>query len=216
MRVLWPNSVFSGGDGLEAIEERWRESHRMLVDRGGMTEAHLMQSLSTSIVELRDGFLELMDSLTRNRVEVLITSCGFRNIIVDTLSRAGAVIDEISVSVDAHTLEFDSNSGALVEVNPEKPLHHQSKRFLHERHPMLCTVEGHFHAVVVGDSEGDFQILRDHTNCTVLRIGFALDDSKAAMMIEMEWCDLAIICDDNAGFGVVTKILDRIGVLSSL
>ena len=193
-------------------EEIWKNSHDMIIREGEMTYEAFQDSLKMSDVFVRKGFLETISTLKQFDIKTIIASCGFQNVIKATLESNNIEISSHkSLTIDAHILEFDKVDGKLIEIKPERPLHHMSKRNLHNRHPVIVSSKSdHIFAIVVGDSEGDFYILKDRDNCTVIRIGFAIDDVKAAMMREKNWCDLVIIGDENEEFHIINNILTKL------
>ena len=192
----------------------WKKAHQILVDEGDVTYQMLEKSLQSSEIFFRKGFKDAFHFLKFNKITTLISSCGFENVIKYVFELNGIYINESDpIHIDAHILEFEEEGcGKLVRIHPETPLHHMSKRHLHKRHKILNQRKGHFFAIVVGDSEGDFSILRDHENCSVLRIGFASDHRRALIMRDEYGCDLILIGDHSEEYEVITKILQRMFV----
>jgi 2-hydroxy-3-keto-5-methylthiopentenyl-1-phosphate phosphatase len=204
----WPT------EELDYVVTRWQESHKMVLDRGGITVDKLEMSMQSSNIRVRSGVRELFQKLKAGSINTIIASCGFEEVIKRSLEEVGVDVSHSHISVDAHALIFHPEHGRLIDIKPEVPIHHMSKRTLHERHPKITQIEKerHIYAVVVGDSQGDFEIMRGHAKSTIIHIGYATDEIKAQKMLESSWCDVVIIGDDNLGFHHVHEICNKLMV----
>lgn len=204
----WPS------EELDYVLKRWQESHKMVLERGGVTIDKLEMSMQSSSIKVRSGVRELFQKLKAGPINTIIASCGFEEVIKRSLMDVGVDISHSHISVDAHALIFHPEHGELIDISPEIPIHHMSKRTLHERHPKITQIEKEkqVYAVVVGDSQGDFEIMRGHAKSTIIHIGFATDETKAQKMLKNSWCDVVIIGDNNLGFHHVNDICDQLMV----
>jgi 2-hydroxy-3-keto-5-methylthiopentenyl-1-phosphate phosphatase len=209
------NSFVSGpwpSQELECVITRWQQSHRMIIDRANLTTERFEMSMTTSNIKIRRGVKELFQRLHLYSVPTIVASCGFENVIARALENAG--VDTSRVSIDAHSLVFHPENGDLVDILPESPIHHMSKCTLHERHPDITGIEKdkRVYAIVVGDSPGDFEMMRGHSNCTFIHVGFARNADKAQKILANNWCDMIIVGDNNSGFAIINDICELLNI----
>lgn len=66
------------------MEEWWEKTHALLIE-GGLTHAAIRNSVTNSVIDFRDGVIQLFEILEKNGVPVLIFSAGLADIIEEVL-----------------------------------------------------------------------------------------------------------------------------------
>lgn len=121
------------GQPAASLEEWWRISHDLLVEKSGLTRPMLTEILTTDTVEVRDGLEEFVINLRRNHIPLVIVSAGIKDVIAHTLAERNLPVEgDHLFHIDANFMEFDDGC-ALAAIHPHVPVHSESKHQAHIR-----------------------------------------------------------------------------------
>ena len=147
----------------------------------GWRRACLAPAVAASGVRLRDGAAELVAALAAHDIPLVVLSAGLSDVI-ETLLRAVAArcaaATPPSVAVVANHMVFDdADSGRLVRVMPEPPLHTDNKRemLVALRPDAFAPASPRRIVLLLGDKPKDansLDLLPPGTVDVVLRVGF--------------------------------------------
>ncbi|CAN0496353.1 unnamed protein product [Ectocarpus sp. 12 AP-2014] len=164
---------FTGEIELTTREAWWEGFHDVLID-AKVTEEQVAAVAGGADLALRDGTAELMLLLQERGVPLLVVSAGITDIVAETLSMNGLLLD--NVTVRANTMHFGED-GKLERFRESTPVH--SRQASRDHHSLLnkdktaerekAYFDSNSHRrrlLIVGDKPGDADV----------NSGFAPDD----------------------------------------
>jgi hypothetical protein len=224
---------------LSSYEEWWRVCHDFIVEKAEVTREIFQLGLDSFSFSLRLHSAELLYFLHSKSVPCYIVSAGFTDIIHHTLDQAGVYnsLPKESIGIYANYLVFeehwDSSAAKLLEILPVQPVHSRGKHLFPLQFPEMFnnTAEQvtinttdailspltvlpprHDIAIILGDSPGDFEVVRELTYFTTFKIGFAATVSQATLLLEGKaQCDVVLCGKEHGMLPVLEMMQDLLG-----
>ena len=201
------------------LEEWWVRCSELMVEHG-WRRAFLEPAVAASGVRLRDGAAELVAALAAHDIPLVVLSAGLSDVI-ETLLRArcgGALRGgnlPPSVAVVANRMVFDdADSGRLVRVMPEPPLHTDNKREM-----LVALKPDAFSAasprrivLLLGDKPKDansLDLLPSGTVDVVLRVGF-MEGHEGRYSLEDYAAAYDVVFSADCSMAPVQELLDEV------
>lgn len=194
--------------------EWWNSAHNLLL-KYGFRRDYLVSSIDTaissSIIQLRHGVVELFDLAKEIAVPVLIFSAGIKNCIDTFLQQLN--IKHNYVTIVSNQMVFD-NEGALVHFT--EPLIHSFNKNYNQVQELLTShdntsmemleiIQSRRNVLLFGDSLGDVDMVNADDFSNVLKIGYLNGDSTVVSSKLEAYCaafDVVILNDGDFTFGL--------------
>ncbi|CAM9298038.1 unnamed protein product [Discosporangium mesarthrocarpum] len=144
-----------GAVQVSSYDEWWEAVHGLLM-RHQLTRAQISAVVRGARVSLRPGTEDLLRLLHKLGVPLLIVSAGITDVIQETLSSHGLLLDNISIC--SNTMIFGDDD-KLVDFKETPPVHSRNKSSTNERESVYFAKHAHRQCVVVvGDRPGDAHV----------------------------------------------------------
>lgn len=199
----------------------WFICHDYIVNHSDLTLDLFREGLRSSNFQLRDQCSQLFRFLTLHNIPTYIVSAGVQNVIEDVFEKHDIDLGQNSYFYTNKMIFDDDNN--LVKFTPSVPVHSLGKHMLPFHFPeifsrtvsvevpSLQTVFQYDVAIVLGDSVGDFQVVRELSHFETIKIGFAGNEDKAQYLMDQVQCDVVLFGKEHDISSVLELLQDLVG-----
>lgn len=199
----------------------WFICHDYIVNHSDLTLDLFREGLRSSNFQLRDQCSQLFRFLTLHNIPTCIVSAGVQNVIEDVFEKHDIDLGQNSYFYTNKMIFDDDNN--LAKFTPSVPVHSLGKHMLPFHFPeifsrtvsvevpSLQTVFQYDVAIVLGDSVGDFQVVRELSHFETIKIGFAGNEDKAQYLMDQVQCDVVLFGKEHDISSVLELLQDLVG-----
>lgn len=199
----------------------WFICHDYIVNHSDLTLDLFREGLRSSNFQLRDQCSQLFRFLTLHNIPTYIVSAGVQNVIEDVFEKHDIDLGQNSYFYTNKMIFDDDNN--LAKFTPSVPVHSLGKHMLPFHFPevfnrtvsvevpSLQTVFQYDVAIVLGDSVGDFQVVRELSHFETIKIGFAGNEGKAQYLMDQVQCDVVLFGKEHDISSVLELLQDLVG-----
>lgn len=199
----------------------WFICHDYIVNHSDLTLDLFREGLRSSNFQLRDQCSQLFRFLTLHNIPTYIVSAGVQNVIEDVFEKHDIDLGQNSYFYTNKMIFDDDNN--LAKFTPSVPVHSLGKHMLPFHFPeifsrtvsveipSLQTVFQYDVAIVLGDSVGDFQVVRELSHFETIKIGFAGNEDKAQYLMDQVQCDVVLFGKEHDISSVLELLQDLVG-----
>nr|XP_039256046.1 cytosolic 5'-nucleotidase 3-like isoform X2 [Styela clava] len=184
----------------------WNEKGTGLFIKAGVKREHLPHMVKDSDVCLRDGFVDLVDTLHKSNVPLLIFSAGVADVVEEVIRQQASV--HPNMKIVANTMDFDQK-GALIGFKGELLHPFNKNESALEGDPYFEEIRHRHNVILLGDSIGDLTMANGVPGVNVsLKIGFL--NAKFEELLDTFMDGFDIVLEDDQTMEVVNAILEEI------
>lgn len=147
----------------------WWSTHLNLMIRCGMNKEVIDDIIKKKLVVFREGTLEFLEILYKNKIPLLIFSAGLGDIIEESLSSEGRLYKNIHVI--SNFFKFDKNG--MISDYRHNIVHTFNKSEIQLKNfPYSKNIIKRNNVILIGDSLGDLGMSKGIYHNNIIRIGF--------------------------------------------
>jgi hypothetical protein len=192
------------------VGEWWIKCHDFVIRKANLTGSLFQEGLNSFEFQFRDHCHDVFHNLHTHNIPSFIVSAGVQNVIEEVM-KLHALKDGPHIQFFTNRMLFGSDD-RLQTFEPPEPVtvvsKHRLPLYLPDLFAETITVSTpssgengslshekprYDVAILLGDNEWDFSVLKELTYFTTIKIGFGKDDAKARFLMENAGCDLVLI-----------------------
>lgn len=182
----------------------WWEKHYTLKIKAGMHKNIIKDIIAKNKIELRDGTEQLLETLNKNNIPLLIFSAGLGDLIKEFLRAQNMLKD--SVHIISNFFTFDKDGKA---IDYTKPLIHSfNKNEVQVKHHVYHKeIETRKNVILLGDTLGDLGMCDGLDHDTIIKVGFLND--KVEENLEKFKQNFDVIILNDGPMNAVNRIVEE-------
>jgi len=178
------------------MHEWWKKHFELLV-KSGLNKNVMDEIVAKKTLKFRKGALDLIDSLEKYKIPLVIMSAGPGDMISQYLKQEGRLYNDIHII--ANFFEFDKD-GKVIKV--KEPIIHSlnKKEIFVKDFPAFKDVKARRNVILLGDGVDDIDMLEGFDYDNLLKIGFLNENVEENLPEFKKNFDVIILNDGEMDF----------------
>ncbi len=178
----------------KAMFEWWTKHFELLI-RSKLNKNNLKRVIDEGNVEFREGTLDLLDFLHKNKIPlVIMSSSGIGDLIPMFLEKNKRLYDNIHIITNLY--EWDSKGNAIRVKPPVMHIFNKDETIVKNFPNVYDKIKERKNVIVLGDSIGDLGMIKGFDFDNLIQIGFLNEDTEKNLNLYKENFDV-VITDDG-------------------
>jgi len=177
----------------------WWNEHFDLLIKSGLNKNHLEKIVESEGILLREGVLDFLDYLNKNKIPLVIfSSSGIGDAIPMMLEKYNKTSKNIFVVSNMYI--WDKNGNAVGINQPIIHSMNKDETSLKEIKPVYEKIKDRKNVLLLGDSIGDIGMIEGFDYKNLLKVGFLNEEVEKNLNLYKENFDIVITNDGDFDF----------------